>query len=326
MNDGKEMEKVRDTIDATLSGLKDDPWLAQKVLAEAKGRMRVKRKISVALVACVTLLMLSVTALAATLLSMHQVEMFDHVTVGDLIPERWRQYDVCHRVSDGYLVGGFELGDDYIAPMSDEDKILYLNESFSPIWVLEDARLHGCLYDKVEETADAFIFGMERCGEEWGASLMKVSKTGEILWTYEGENGFRAKDFLVDGDGSAYLAGRDEAENRAALLKIDRDGGLQWKRTFEDMGATALNALAEWADGMLGVGQTDRGIVLFQIDRGGEVSAHAAYDLDERVDAVRLTELADGRLALILSVNSGSLGEAVTETTKYMIVSEDMFE
>lgn len=326
MNDRDEMEKVRDTIDTALSGLKDDPWLAQKVLAEAKGRVKVRRKISAALVACVVLLMLSVTALAATLLNMHQVEMFEDVTVGDLLPERWRQYDVCHRVSDGYLVGGFELGDDYIAPMSDEDKILYLNESFSPVWVLEDARLDGCLYDKVEEAADAFYFGMERSGEEWGASLMKVGKAGEILWMYEGEKGFRAKDFLVDDDGAVYLVGRDEAENRAALLKLDRDGGLQWKRNFEEVGALTLNALVEWEDGMLAVGQTDRGIALCRIDYSGEVSAHAAYDLDERVDAVSLTELADGRLALILSVNSGSLGEEVTEETKYMIVSEDMFE
>lgn len=317
------MEKVRDTIDTALAGLKDNPWLAQRVMAEAKERMRMKRKISVVLVACTVLLTISVTALAATLL-MHRVEMFENVTVGDLLPEQWRQYDVCHRVSDGYLVGGFELGDDYIAPMADEDRILYLNESFSPVWALEDARLQGCLYDKVEEAADAFYFGMERRGEEWTASLMKVDRAGEILWMYEGEKGFRANDFLVADDGSAYLAGR--ADDTAALVKLDRDGDIQWKRTFEEVGAIALNALAEWGDGMLGVGQTDREIALFRIDHGGEVSARAAYDLEERVSAVRLTELADGRLALILSVSTGSRGEEATEETRYMIVSEQMFE
>ena len=46
MNDRKNVEKIRFAIDMTFSNLKDDPWLAQKVLASMhKGETRMKKKL-----------------------------------------------------------------------------------------------------------------------------------------------------------------------------------------------------------------------------------------------------------------------------------------
>ena len=46
----EEQKKVQKAMESTLSGLQEDPWLTQRVLANAKGEEPVKRKISLALV------------------------------------------------------------------------------------------------------------------------------------------------------------------------------------------------------------------------------------------------------------------------------------
>ena len=40
MNDHKDIKKVQLALNTTFSDLKDDPWLAQKVLAKAKEKLR----------------------------------------------------------------------------------------------------------------------------------------------------------------------------------------------------------------------------------------------------------------------------------------------
>ena len=50
MNDRKDREIIQVALDTTLSGLQDDPWLTRKVLDDAKGEVKVKKKISVGLV------------------------------------------------------------------------------------------------------------------------------------------------------------------------------------------------------------------------------------------------------------------------------------
>ena len=46
----EEQEKVQRAMNSALSGLQEDPWLSQRVLANAKGEKKMKRKISLVLV------------------------------------------------------------------------------------------------------------------------------------------------------------------------------------------------------------------------------------------------------------------------------------
>lgn len=325
MRDHELREQIHHMMDTQLSGVKGDPYLARRIIVDAKGGEKVKRKISAGLIFCFVLLALSIVALAATLLNEHQVEMFENVDIRDLLPEQWQQYDVCHKVSSGYLVGGFELGDDYIAPMGEEDKILYLSDTFTPVWTLNGAELNGCLFDKAAETEEAFYFGMERQKEEWTAALMKVSKQGDILWMWEGENDFKIKDFLTTAEDVVYCVGTN-SENTAVLLKLDQDGNLEWKKDFKEYGVTVLNTISDWEGGLLGTGQCDEGIVLFKLDKSGAVNSYVVHSIDRQIDAVRLQELTDGRTALILTLSSTSSNRDVTQETKYMIVTDDVFQ
>ena len=60
---------IQNALNTTLSGLQDDPWLAQRVISEAKGEKKVKKKISVGFIFAVILVLATMTALAAGLAS-----------------------------------------------------------------------------------------------------------------------------------------------------------------------------------------------------------------------------------------------------------------
>ncbi len=66
MDERREKQMIQQAFETSLSGLKDDPWLAQRVLSEAKkeGEVVVKKKLSVGLVIVIVLVLVSVTGLA----------------------------------------------------------------------------------------------------------------------------------------------------------------------------------------------------------------------------------------------------------------------
>lgn len=67
MADRRDKRVVQHVFETSLSGLKEDPFLAQRVLnaAHGKGEVIVKKKLSVGFVIAIAVMMLSVTALAA---------------------------------------------------------------------------------------------------------------------------------------------------------------------------------------------------------------------------------------------------------------------
>ena len=67
MNEQRDKDFVRHSIDSGLSSIKSDPWLAQRIIANEEEKPVVK-KISTSLIAVLTLMAITVTAVAATLL------------------------------------------------------------------------------------------------------------------------------------------------------------------------------------------------------------------------------------------------------------------
>ena len=61
----KEQQKVQRAMNTTLSGLQEDPWLTQRVLANAKGEEPVKKKLSVSAILVIALIAVSITAALA---------------------------------------------------------------------------------------------------------------------------------------------------------------------------------------------------------------------------------------------------------------------
>jgi hypothetical protein len=73
MDECGQAKRIRHAVDTRLSGLQGDPWMAQRVLANAKGEVKVKKKLSVAFILIMVFILVAVGALAAVLLSMRDI-------------------------------------------------------------------------------------------------------------------------------------------------------------------------------------------------------------------------------------------------------------
>ena len=62
MDEKREMQKI---LNHSLSGLKENPFLAQRVIAQAKGEKPVVKKISASMILVIVILCLTLTAIAA---------------------------------------------------------------------------------------------------------------------------------------------------------------------------------------------------------------------------------------------------------------------
>lgn len=68
MDEQKLREQLHRAAETRLSALQGDPWLAQRVMAQAKGEPKVKKKLSAGLIFALILMLMAVAALAATVI------------------------------------------------------------------------------------------------------------------------------------------------------------------------------------------------------------------------------------------------------------------
>ena len=321
------VELVQDAIKQKCAPLQPNPYLAQRVLNAAVERGgRRGRKVSVGFALVLALLVMSVTALAAVLLTGHDVKLYEGVDIISLLPEQWQEYDVCHQLSQGYLVGGFSLDDDVISPMDDDDAIVMLDRNFHVRWTLMDERLEGCLFDKVRETGDALYMGMERVVEQWVPAIMKLGQSGNIQWLYEGNAAFRIKDFAVDSEGSVYGIGSVASgdEKQAGVFKLDADGNIVWEKKYVDLPISALTAVQMINDNVILAGFANQGAWIGELRPDGQVSWQRTIDMDADVQTVRLQLDAEEHMVLSVVFADDEDAEATTQLRYYVLDTETL--
>lgn len=131
-------EQIRKAVDARLSGLQGDPWLAQRVLANAKGEEKVKKKISVGFVLVLVIVLAAMTALAAMTLNALYERTIEMEGKNGLIQD-WNTVDKVALV-DWMIEAGIKLDEDQVgrlhdAGLSDDDKgklAIEIIESYFP--------------------------------------------------------------------------------------------------------------------------------------------------------------------------------------------------
>lgn len=119
MNDHKDIKKVQLALNTTFSDLKDDPWLAQKVLAKAKGEIKVKKRLSVGFVLVIALVLAAVTALAAMTLNAYYEKAIEKEGKSGLIQD-WNTTDKVALV-DWMVEAGVELDESQVAQLHSAD-------------------------------------------------------------------------------------------------------------------------------------------------------------------------------------------------------------
>lgn len=323
----KNVELVQEAVRQKCASLQPNPYLAQRVLNEAnrKGGRKMK-KISVGFALMMAIMLMSVTALAAVLLTGHDVKLYEGVEAVNLLPDQWQSYDVCHRLEDGYLVGGFSLDEDSIAPMDEDDAIVMLDRNFRVQWTLTDERLEGCLFDKVYETADALYMGMERSGTAWVPAVMKLDKAGHIEWLYEGRTEFGMKDFCLDADGNVYGVGRVRSDDgqQAAILKLDADGQVAWEKTCANIPVESLTSVKLYHQRILLAGYAAEGAWVGEMTRDGELAWQKLMEQDGRVETVRLQATADDRVVMSIAFAAPDDQQDVSQMRYYVLDAETL--
>ena len=100
MDDKRKMQSI---LNHSLSGLKENPFLAQRVIAQAKGEKPVKRKISIALVLCIVLGIAIIGTACALLASSQVADFFRQYWNHDL--GDWLQEGKIAQIGESVTVG-----------------------------------------------------------------------------------------------------------------------------------------------------------------------------------------------------------------------------
>lgn len=323
MNTEQLRERIHSGIDQHCAPLTSDPYLMQRVLKTAKteGGIVSLKKRNLIIILLLMLILSSLTAYATTLLVGHDVKLYEAVNVIDLLPDQYQEYDICHRIKQGYVIGGFSLEDDYIAPMDKNDSIILLDESFQTKWILSDARLEGCLFDKVIETKEAIYFGLEGSKDGWVGTLMKVGITGEIEWFHTSDSNIRLKDFVVDSNGSTICVGHITEENvpKPYIVFLDSNGNVEQERVLSELPLHSLSAIHNGNGSTVLAGYGDRLLWVGALESDGSFRWQAFVDLDEYVQTLRLQTNQNGDYVITVVYKDASNGDA-TKRLQYYVV------
>ena len=73
MREAEERMIFQNAVDRRLSGLQENPFLAQRIMNAEKGEIKVKKKLTLSMVLVIALLLIAVTALAVALLSPKEI-------------------------------------------------------------------------------------------------------------------------------------------------------------------------------------------------------------------------------------------------------------
>jgi len=73
MREAEEREIFQNAVDRRLSGLQENPFLAQRIMNAEKGEIKVKKKLTMSMALVIVLLLIAVTALAVALLSPKEI-------------------------------------------------------------------------------------------------------------------------------------------------------------------------------------------------------------------------------------------------------------
>lgn len=194
MEDRKDKQIVQQVFDSSLSGIQDDPWMAQRVLKKAHeapgtGGFIVKKKMSAGLIFAIVMMLLTVTAVAAVLLNLHIEKAMDiAVDKGEFI--EWELDDKIALIN-AMTEAGIPLPQDKLsviwdADSSDEERDRAATEILVDIYGNEEHISHFTIAS--HDWGDPFQWTLEQQVWFWETLREKGLYTGKIKYLLPGEN------------------------------------------------------------------------------------------------------------------------------------------
>lgn len=191
MEDRKDKQIVQQVFESSLSGIQDDPWMAQRVLAIAhEGRKgTVKSKKPIILIIAIVLMLSGVVAVAATLLNPHIEKAMDIAAdKGEFI--EWELDDKIALIS-AMIEAGIPLPQEKLsiisdADSSDEEKDRAATELLVEIYGSEEHISYFTIAS--HDWGDPFQWTLEQQEWFWETLREKGLYTGKIKYLLPGEN------------------------------------------------------------------------------------------------------------------------------------------
>ena len=239
MEDRKDKQIVQQVFDSSLSGIQDDPWMAQRVLnkaheASGTGGFIVKKKMSAGLIFAIVMMLLTVTAVAAVLLSGKDfVNQFLAPMSSETEEEQWSEAELSQILTLAEE-NGVEITDEIRAAMEADDPVykeellrlfMKIDLGYYPAtWPLEEQAWYDELLVKygLAEERTRFLPEDGEIGQEealdivrkyildkWGADVTQVEYTlYQQYMLSEDENGVAIKMWDIEfelADGTIYV-------------------------------------------------------------------------------------------------------------------------
>lgn len=185
MNEREEKRRIQQALNRTLSGLQENPFLAQRIIAHGKGKTRMKKKLSLGLIAALIILATTTTALAATLLpsgilrSLFKTEENAPQDMVDLLNQQIqiRQSSAAALTLDEYLFDGGSLHLGLTLKNPTDNQTVYL---------IGQIKLNGRLlrlqeYDEAIDTLNGLCLGGQAEGRALPTEVSLYARADQLL-------------------------------------------------------------------------------------------------------------------------------------------------
>jgi len=214
-------------------------------------------------------------------------------------------------MGDGYLVTAGRLG-----ATVDTLRLLRVDPNGAVLWAETFADPGGLGPSRAVKTQDGgfLVAGTRDIAAAADFYAARFDAAGDLLWarTYGGAGDDEAYDVVATSDGGFLLAGQTDSFgvvfNATWVVKLDRDGEVEWQRLFDTGGNFLGYAAVESPQGgfLVGGHQFSSGLLL-RLDPAGEVTWARAYDGGSDNDyLVAAAAYPDGSFAVVGSTGLGA--------------------
>ena len=235
MREAEERMIFQNAVDRRLSGLQENPFLAQRIMNAEKGEIKVKKKLTLSMILVIVLLLIAVTALAVALLS--PKEIVEQVAV-PLAQENDTSEASVRTYTHEELAELIRTLDENGLTLEEDSRIMKAFQNGHGFW--EQDVVHAIFETAYGKSRELWTLEEEHC---YGEAMVAIGVWDINPFLIPGENDLTAE------EASAF-ASQTLKEKYGITLPLKTDDQwvvvMKYMRTFDDQRDQYDSGQAEW--------------------------------------------------------------------------------